>query len=49
MNTAHKQGKKKNRLNRCRKRLADKEIGGEQRARLVQRAAELEVEVGSGK
>jgi len=42
MNTAHKLGKLKNRLNRCKKRLSDKEISSEQRGRLVQRQSELE-------
>lgn len=42
MNTAHKLGKLRNRLNRCKKRLSDKDLPGEQRGRLVQRQSELE-------
>jgi hypothetical protein len=42
MNEAHKIGKLKNRLKRCQKRLAVKELGLDQRARVVQRQAELE-------
>ena len=41
MNEAHKLGKLKNRLSRCTKRLADKEIPMDQRARISQRQAEL--------
>jgi hypothetical protein len=41
MNKAHALGKLRNRLKRCQKRLADKELGGEQRTRLVQRQSEL--------
>ena len=43
MNAAHKTGKLKNRLNRLKKRLADKELPSEQRTRISQRASELEV------
>ncbi len=42
MNQSHKLGKLKNRLNRCKKRLSDKEISSEQRNRILQRLAELE-------
>jgi len=42
MNAAHKLGKLKNRLNRCKKRLSDKELPTEQRGRIVQRQSELE-------
>lgn len=45
MNTGHILGKKRNRLNRCRKRLASKEIVQEQRNRLEQRRSELESEL----
>lgn len=42
MNEGHKLGKLRNRLNRCKKRLSDKDLPGEQRSRLVQRISELE-------
>jgi hypothetical protein len=42
MNEAHKTGKLRNRLKRCQKRLAAKELGSDQRARVVQRQNELE-------
>jgi hypothetical protein len=42
MNAAHKIGKLKNRQKRLEKRLADKDLPGEQRSRIVQRQAELE-------
>lgn len=42
MNTTHKAGKLKNRLNRCKKRLNDKDIPVEQKHRLSQRVLELE-------
>jgi hypothetical protein len=45
MNAAHKVGKLKNHLNRCKKRLSDKDLPSDQRGRLVQRSAELEREV----
>lgn len=45
MNLAHIIGKKKNRLNRCNKRLADKELTAEHRNRITQRAAELTAEL----
>jgi hypothetical protein len=44
MNIAHIIGRKRNRLNRCKKRLSDKELGGVQRNQIVQRLAELEAE-----
>lgn len=47
MNIGHILGKKRNRLSRCNKRLASKELTGEQRSRLVQRSAELEKELRS--
>lgn len=42
MNTAHKVGKLRNRLKRCGKRLSSKELGSEQRNRIIQRQSELE-------
>jgi hypothetical protein len=45
MNVAHIVGKKRNRLSRCNKRLADKELTAEQRYRITQRAAELTAEL----
>jgi hypothetical protein len=45
MNVAHIVGKKRNRLGRCNKRLADKELTAEQRNRITQRAAELTAEL----
>jgi len=42
MNEKHKIGKLKNRLNRLKKRLADKELPSDQRIRVSQRLAELE-------
>ncbi len=45
MNLAHILGKKRNRLGRCNKRLADKELTAEQRSRISQRAAELTAEL----
>jgi hypothetical protein len=47
MNAAHKIGKLKNRLNRLKKRLADKDLPSDQRSRVTQRLAELESQVGS--
>ncbi|HOT89042.1 MAG TPA: hypothetical protein PL028_05830 [Bacteroidales bacterium] len=45
MNESHKIGKKRNRLNRCRKRLSSKELTSMQRIALEQRASELETEL----
>lgn len=45
MNIGHIFGRKRNRLSRCNKRLASKELASDQRSRLVQRAAELEAEL----
>lgn len=45
MNNAHVISKKRNRLNRCNKRLADKELTADQRNCIAQRAAELEREL----
>jgi hypothetical protein len=45
MNAGHILGRKRNRLSRCRKRLACKELVGSQRMALEQRAAELEAEL----
>ena len=45
MNVAHKIGKLRNRLSRCKKRLSDKDLPGEQRSRIQQRMAELESEL----
>ena len=45
MNDSHKLGRKKNRLNRCRKRLSDKYLGSDQRNKIIQRQAELEFEL----
>lgn len=47
MNLGHILGRKRNRLGRCGKRLASKELTAEQRNRIVQRAAELEKELKS--
>ena len=49
MNESEKLGRKKNRLNRCRKRLTDKDLPSEQRNRISQRAVELEVELNKKK
>lgn len=46
MNSAHIIGRKRNRLKRCRKKLATGELIGAQRLALETRAAELEIEVG---
>lgn len=43
MNETHIEGKLKNRLNRCKKRLSDKALPSEQRTRVQQRLSELEV------
>ncbi len=45
MNAAHILGKKKNRMKRCRKRLATGELGSAQRLALETRAAEIEAEL----
>ena len=45
MNESHKLNKLRNRLNRCKKRLSSKELTSEQRTRVQQRLAELEVQV----
>ena len=45
MNTAHKVGKLKNRLARCKKRLSDKDLPASQRNQIEQRLAELEREL----
>jgi hypothetical protein len=42
MNEEHKINKLKNRMNRCRKRLSDKDLPIEQRPKIQQRLAELE-------
>ena len=42
MNAAHKTGKLKNRLNRLKKRLSDKDLPLEQKSRISQRLSELE-------
>ena len=47
MNVAHIVGKKRNRLNRCNRRLASKDLVAVQRNKLVQRVAELEKELKS--
>jgi hypothetical protein len=45
MNAAHIIGRKKNRIKRCRKRLANRELTQEQRLTLQQRISELEQEL----
>ncbi len=45
MNTAHKVGKLRNRLNRCKKRLTDKDLPSQQRKEIEQRLYELEREL----
>ena len=47
MNQAHILGKKRNRLSRCNKRLSSKELGSDQRSRIIQRQSELERELNS--
>jgi hypothetical protein len=42
MNAAHKIGRLRNRLNRCKNKLTDKELGHDQRTRLTTRISELE-------
>lgn len=42
MNETHKIGKLRNRLNRCKKKLTDKDLGHEQKSKLVSRVSELE-------
>lgn len=49
MNAAHIIGRKRNRLSRCRKRLACKELTAMQRNAIEQRAAELEAELNRAK
>ena len=43
MNEKHKTNRLKNRLNRCKKRLSDKDLPSEQRTKVQQRLAELEL------
>jgi len=43
MNEEHKTNKLRNRLNRCKKRLSDKDLPAEQRTKVQQRLAELEL------
>ena len=45
MNASHKIGKLRNRLNRLKRRLSDKELPSDQRGRIVQRQSELEREL----
>ena len=45
MNAAHKIGRKRNRLSRCRKKLATGELVAAQRLALESRASELEAEL----
>lgn len=45
MNQGHILGRKRNRLNRCRKRLSCKELTAIQRSQIEQRAAALELEL----
>jgi hypothetical protein len=45
MNNAHKLGKLRNRLNRCKKRLTDKMLTTEQRSMISSREAELKLEL----
>lgn len=49
MNAAHIIGRKRNRLSRCRKRLACKELTSMQRSAIEQRVAELEGELARAK
>lgn len=49
MNAGHKLGRKRNRLSRCRKRLASGELPGAQRLALESRASELESELAQTK
>lgn len=49
MNQGHILGRKRNRLKRCRKRLADKDLVAMQRHALEQRAAELEADLARAK
>ena len=46
MNIAHIRGKKMNRLRRCEKRLADKELVSVQRNMISNRLSELKQELG---
>ena len=43
MNETHKTNKLKNRLNRCKKKLSEKDLPSEQRTKVQQRLAELEL------
>lgn len=45
MNESEILGRKRNRLNRCKKRLTDKELTTDQRSRISQRMVELEIEL----
>lgn len=45
MNSAHKIGRKRNRLNRCRKRLACEDLTSFQRLAIEQRASDLTAEL----
>jgi len=45
MNASHKVGKLRNRLNRCKKRLSDKDLPSQQRKAIEQRQYELEREL----
>ena len=45
MNLGHILGRKRNRLSRCGKRLASKDLTADQRNRITQRASELEREL----
>lgn len=49
MNAGHILGKKRNRLSRCRKRLACNELTAAQRNAIEQRAAELAAELNQTK
>ncbi len=49
MNAGHILGRKRNRLSRCRKRLACKELTAIQRHAIEQRASELEAELARAK
>ena len=42
MNTGHKNGRMRNRIKRCAKRLNSQELVSEQRNNIIQRKAELE-------
>ena len=49
MNAGHKLGRKRNRLSRCRKRLASGECVAAQRLALESRASQLEAELNKAK